>query len=420
MKTNLPLLRHCSGSVLLVGLAITGILVLSLLSYLSLVQTQHKSVARSQGWNASLALAEAGGEEALAQLNPGTILQVTNLLGGRGWNLNGSFYEPNVNPRSLLGGTYNVRYTADAPPKIYSTGFANIAAISATLKRTIEIITTNAPLFSVGIVARSNINMNGHNVHTDSYNSTQAAHSTTNGQYPSGQTSMIMSNGDIASVYGTVNVDTAVIYGRAGTGPSGSVSWNGSGYISGGTFNDFNMDFPDVQVPFTSGATPTKTGNNWDLTTGNYYVNGNFSLDNNDVLRVSAKAVLYVTGNFSMHSTASIQMTSPTAGLILVVGGANTSFSEVNITGTTANFQYYGLPGNTSISMGSNDRLVGTIYAPNANFTASGGGSDNFDLEGAIVVKTVTMSGHFNLHYDENLRAGTPARGYVAISWKEL
>ena len=57
------------GSVLLVTLFMACLLGTFLFSYLYLVLNQRALVSRSQGWNASMGMAEAGIEEALAQLN---------------------------------------------------------------------------------------------------------------------------------------------------------------------------------------------------------------------------------------------------------------------------------------------------------------------------------------------------------------
>ena len=37
-----------------------------------------------------------------------------------------------------------------------------------------------------------------------------------------------------------------------------------------------------------------------------------------------------------------------------------------------------------------------------------GGGSGNQDVIGSIVAKSISINGHFNLHYDESLRTNGP------------
>src|SRR5688572_5192407 len=61
------------GSVLAITLMICVFLGFIVGSYLYLIQTQRRSVARSQQWNHSLVVAEAGVEEAMAMLNSGVI-----------------------------------------------------------------------------------------------------------------------------------------------------------------------------------------------------------------------------------------------------------------------------------------------------------------------------------------------------------
>ena len=48
-----------------------------------------------------------------------------------------------------------------------------------------------------------------------------------------------------------------------------------------------------------------------------------------------------------------------------------------------------------------------------------GGGSDAVDFCGACIVKSVSMNGHMNFHYDEALGAIGPTV-YKAMSWREL
>src|SRR5262252_228594 len=61
--------KHQSGSVLVVTLFLAGILGLTLGYYLWLIRAQNILVARAEAWNSALALAEAGVEEGLAQVN---------------------------------------------------------------------------------------------------------------------------------------------------------------------------------------------------------------------------------------------------------------------------------------------------------------------------------------------------------------
>ena len=90
IKSRLNQHRNTQGSVLLIAMGITFTLGLSLAGYLTLARWQHVSVVRSQAWNGAMAMAEAGVEEAMAQLNPSALI-FTNLnpidRGANGWKL---------------------------------------------------------------------------------------------------------------------------------------------------------------------------------------------------------------------------------------------------------------------------------------------------------------------------------------------
>jgi hypothetical protein len=64
--------------------------------------------------------------------------------------------------------------------------------------------------------------------------------------------------------------------------------------------------------------------------------------------------------------------------------------------------------------------FVGTIYAPQAEFKMSGGGSTTFNLIGSAVAKTVTLNGKYQVHYDESLNQFAAGAHYYVSSWQEV
>jgi choice-of-anchor A domain-containing protein len=135
-----------------------------------------------------------------------------------------------------------------------------------------------------------------------------------------------------------------------------------------------------------------------------------------------ARVRLYVTSNFGPSVIRVAGSGSGAGNLQIYMGGSSFTVSSQTMVdgGNAANLAYWGLPGNTSITFNGNASFVGTIYAPEADFTLGGGGSSTYDFCGSCVVKSITMNGHFSFHYDENLWRAGPARGYVATSWREL
>jgi hypothetical protein len=240
--------------------------------------------------------------------------------------------------------------------------------------------------------------------------------------------------GDVASVGGLVDVANANVNGKVRTGPSGSYSvgpngfagdlnWTGPGIEPGWYANDFNADFKDVTVPdelINSGLTPAPSGTNLYYLNGfDYKLNGDLVMRAKDTMIVTGNARLYVTGNVNMQGQSSIWIADG-ATLQIYVGGASASFIQVNTAGNANSFFYFGLPTNTSVSWGGNATYVGTVYAPEAAFTCGGGGSTVYDYQGACVVKSVNLNGHFNFHYDESLKRRGPMAGFQMKSWREL
>src|SRR5579859_962085 len=214
-----------NGSVLLVTLFMVGLLGFFLFSYLYLVRTQRVLVARSQAWNATLPIAEAGVEEALAQLNPGAPHPIVD-RSANGWGSPvAGFYGP-VSRTLTNGVSYSVVYSSDPAPTIYSTGYVSIPSISANLSRVVCVTTTNSALFMVGMATKLNIDLKGNNITTDSFDSTNPSLST-NGRYDS---SKVSTNGDIASVAGLVNVGSADVYGSLLLGPTATDSIKNNGF----------------------------------------------------------------------------------------------------------------------------------------------------------------------------------------------
>jgi hypothetical protein len=439
MTIRLNKARLAQGSVLMISITITLLLGLGLASYLALMRHQHVSGIRSQAWNAAMAMAEAGVEESLAQLNPAALLFTTNIdRGANGWSLeaDGMYRPPRriITSGSVTNGYYDVAITADPLPVIYATGYVTIPALSTTIARSIRVTTATTTVFRGSLAARINIDLKGNGVSTDSFDSMDPLHST-NGLY---YAPWHKAAGDVATTDGIINVQNADVRGTLYTGPSGSYTIGSQGsvgdlaWVDGGTNglqpghykNDFNLDFPPVLPPFETaippmGGTVSGTNYTWVLGNGNYMSLGEAKFNTGDTILVNGNAILYVTGDFLMGGSSSIVI-APGANLQLYVSGANTAIGTLNNAGNCSNFTYFGLPGNTSVSLGGNDIFLGSIYAPSADLTMSGGGNNTLDYQGACAVKTIGMNGHFNFHFDENLKKTGPVRGYQISSWTEI
>jgi hypothetical protein len=411
-------------------MVLTFIIGFVLASYLYLIRYQNVSVVRAQTWNLALPVAEAGIEEALAHIHqngPGSAGPGSpGNLRADNWTLGANGY---VKQSNLSSNEYYVVTISTAmPPTITSRGYALMPGSSTYISRAVQITTTNAPLFSTALAARFGITMNGNGngVAADSFNSADP-NLNNNGQY---DPSKVSTNGDVASVYGTVDLGNHTIEGDLFLGPT--AKFNGStGQVSGTVYSDFNIDFPDVVLPASAStwAIPGAANQNVKINDGTTYAYAFFTSDD---YVISTSGSIYVGTNAHVRLNVTANNFSPnclrvagvgvTAGqLTIYMSGASSSIGgtpKVD-SGNAANFIYYGLPSNTSITYGGNSSFVGVIYAPEADLTLNGGGND-VGLVGASTTKTVRISGDYDFHYDENLRNVGPSRGYLMASWVEL
>jgi hypothetical protein len=155
-------------------------------------------------------------------------------------------------------------------------------------------------------------------------------------------------------------------------------------------------------------------------TPGGYYEMSYLSLSGQDQVLVTGDAVLWITGQINMHGQSQI-IILPGASLTIYAGGDMNLAGQgiINYNNNALDLTIFGLDGCTDISFGGNASFTGTVYAPNADFSAGGGGNDNFDVVGAITAKTIEMNGNFNFHYDSNLRDAGRVGAYVMRGWFE-
>lgn len=90
-----------------------------------------------------------------------------------------------------------------------------------------------------------------------------------------------------------------------------------------------------------------------------------------------------------------------------------------NDTGLAYNVGLWCMPAVTAVSLSGEGQFTGTMYAPSAAMTVSGGGSSGIDFVGAVVGRTFTGSGKYKFHYDEDLQ-NRGMRNLVIASWSEM
>ena len=222
---------------------------------------------------------------------------------------------------------------------------------------------------------------------------------------------------------GTVssNRPTASTYPRGTTYPVSTNVTASTTKTRGVTSTVYTTNFTYTQFAFNTNSLSTNTTTTpYDhiLDTGDYYLSG---IANGEQMLVRGNARLWVAGSIAMQGSS--QITIANTGTLQVWVGGEVDIKGngvVNSTSDATHLALYGLPTCTSISLGGNAAWTGTIYAPQADFKSGGGGSDNYDVVGAVIVNTVSMNGHFEFHYDENLGRNGPSGTFVISSWVEL
>jgi Tfp pilus assembly protein PilX len=414
--------RQQDGSVLMITLLTAVIIGISLAGYLSLIEAQNNSVARSQTWNSAIPAAEAGIEEALSHLS----VVGTNSRAANGWTQSGSEY---VMARNIGDARFETAISSSLNnPTITSTGYVKVPFKVTELTRVVQVTTTNLPMFIRGLVAKGNVTLVGANVVVDSFDS---------GGSTNWSASIRKDNGDIASNDGNVSVGNVSVYGHVATGPTGTASTgpNGkvgtishvdglltSGIEDGHYSNDMNVSFPNVVIPSALQSGTPLSSTTTDITADGDYVmtgiSGSLNIRSNTTVRLLVNGTIKLAGNDEITL-------EPGATLTLYMNGSSASFGgRSTANGTTnsnaINFMYYGTTNNTSLSISGNGEFKGMVYAPQADLSMNGSGVNTVDFSGAAIVNTATMNGNFNFHYDENLGKNGPRTTYVVDDWNEL
>jgi hypothetical protein len=450
---------------------------LMLAAYLKLVSVQNQLTARSQVWNRSVPVLEAGIEEAIAHLNkngsPDAAGTWNPQMTADGWTLDadGGWHKQNV----IDGDVYFVKIApwpiVTIPtnfPSISSTGYVRqseafawnrsmgpfVADLLDTLvrqgrysSRVVQATTTNLPTFTRGLVTKHVIDLNGRNVMTDSYDSSIPAYNT-NGRYDASKS---RDHGDIGSndtIINSVNVGNATIKGNVSTGPLGTVAIGSGGVVGDAAYvadssnqgtiqtghvrDDMNVEFPNVPMPTNSASwlpmPPPYPGGyvvdgvsyKYLLTTGDYYV----SPTDGDITSKS----YYIQGNVRIRVDSGINLT----GTDVIQIGTNSTLkifancADVNVGGNgiinpglAQNFYLFGTSVCKDITLGGNSQFTGVIYAPNADFNMNGSGSGVQDFAGAAMVNSAKFNGNYRFHFDEALPKFGLWHGFVLTSWNE-
>lgn len=433
-----------TGSVLLSAAMTAGVLAILIAGVLTYLSNEYNLNYRSHRWNQAFHLAEAAVETGIAEYNYQYYQGSNGFQSSRGWtSLGGGSYSKTVaNLTDTSGNNVGIVSVKASNINTNNPTFQGVGTVTSAnysgqdIARAVQVSLAPSPMFPLGLMSLTTIDLNGNNAYTDSFDSSDTNKST-NGRYD--QTKK-QPNGNIGTddtIVNSVSIGNANVYGKVQTGAGGTVTMGPNGSI-GPSFNnpatsvpqaqaagwiqtDFDVSIPDVTLP--SGLSTATLKGTIDTTAtlgGGDYQATSISLSGNETLTITGNVRIYISGDTSLSGNASITI-APGASLQVYAAGSMSLAGNgvVNSTGNATSLELYGLPTSTSWNITGNGQLIGIAYAPEAALSISGGGSSG-GVSGAFVAKSITLTGHTKFHYDESLKKTGPIVGYLAASWQEL
>jgi hypothetical protein len=411
---KLPLKKCEEGSSLFAVMIICLVVGLILSGYLVLSSNRFQMTVRSSDWNSAIPVLEAGVEEALTHMT-----RDTNAPTANNWtNTTIAGTQVYAKKRSFSDGSYFYVYIKDYAsnnPTVYSQGFIRSPYhTNQYISRLVKVGVTNPPtVFTHALSVSGSVSIAGSPV-VDGYDSRLGNYNTTSNRNAIGGIATDSKSTPAVSLSG------AHVYGPVSTGPGGTVTggtvgdvaWNSSssGIQPGWTNNTMNVSFPSNSPPAgTPYLAPSSPYTN--VTSGTYQLS---SYTSSGDMTINGNVVLYIPGDFSLKGSDTI--TIKPGGSLKIISGGSVSIAGsgvLNGTGLPANFSIVGLNSCTSISYTGSAQFIGTVNAPQADFSIRG----TTDVYGAVIAKTASMNGNTALHYDISLAFQD---GYLVNSWQEL
>ena len=425
------------GTVLIVTLLVLSLLALGAGSYLSLNLNTSRQARQSYRQNASFHLAEAGAEEAVWSLNrataqagdawtdwtrsgPAAWRKFTGFDFGGDTRGSVKVYVSNASPAG------NDKPSAVAQAVVEASGYPPST-------RMIEITLGRRSYFASGIVAKEALRFAGLNTLVDSWDSDPDANPATPPvPYDEAVRSDRGSIATMAVVNNAMLVNQATVWGYVATGGAApEVGVNGS--IRGKdtpegmqidparVTTDFSADLPLLTAPLDGtpllsvGETLGTEGQATKWRCPGITLRSEQTLtilgDVTLVLTTSVGSALDVTGNAAIILAENSSLTVYVEGDLKIAGkgiaNPNTQPRTCRIFGTGAA---------QAIQVAGNGDLKTVIYAPNAEVSLNGNGN----IMGAVVGRSVTITGNARFHYDESLARGGEDTPFGVTRWREL
>jgi hypothetical protein len=306
------------------------------------------------------------------------------------------------------------------------------------IEKTIKIILSKNGVLPKGVVAKIGINWNGHPL-ADSFLSNMPAGTPPFATWVAGTA---RANTTLASLAGTIDLSSGTVAGNIMTGPGVTVT-DAHASVTGSKIGNFSYDFRMPTYPTNTGATGyhnlgtslpatlPRAGDPLSPTDNTYYYFVRNTTIGNTTITPGAKVVI-VASNTDMGPGFKVPASDPATGTnvvgsckiymdgpITLSGSDNINLISSPQTSWAGALEIYTTT-TSDLRFSGNAKFVGCIFAPNAEIRGNGGGSDQQDLIGSFVAKSVTSNGHMNFHFDEALGTTTSTKAWGLALWKEL
>lgn len=413
------------GSALLTALIFAFIVSSLMGSYLYLSSTEYRISTRSYLLGASFNLAEGGLDRGLYVLNSGDTSGW-----GSGSDADGKPYLSRRFGSYDMGGSIDgyIRVVIVDPkgtaPEIFSEGEAKGHAAGSVYKQLRVAVSSGFYPFMNGFNSKSGIVLKGNNVIFDSYDSRV-------GNYGLGNINSEITVATPSVESDAIDIGNADVYGYVATGaaqpdvgPKGSITnYAKSGKVDKGRITtDFYAEFPNVSQPVLS--LPSTTIPSSGVITGGDYDLSSWSMSGNNTLTISGDTRIVVDGDISISGKSGVIIASTASVEIYVAGDVDISGNGIlNSSQVPSQLLVFGTnttEGAHSMKIAGNGYLSSAVYAPNADVTLNGGGS-NGRVFGAITSYDAKLTGNSHFSYDEALEAyNLGGAGYKVDEWVEL
>lgn len=440
------------GSALMLAVILSAVIAVITASYLRMATNESKFSYTAFLRNGALNLAEAGAEEAIWALNNDDFSGWTTDASGLFVYKKAQGFDYDQAKSTTI---QMIIVDPSGDPLVLSRGIIELPG-GREMDKIIRIELIPRQVAPNGLTAKDSITFSGGNVGFDAYDSkstsiirsiedqgTVATTSILNDAVNVSNSSVM---GGVATGGGTVDMGpNARVFDEGDVNDYGSPALIPNGYVNPDLVtNDFRADFPVMEAP-SGGSYQGTINSNTTLNSGVYVVD-KIQL-NNKQLTINGDVTLVVKGDVSVGgNSGAININQATGSLKMYVAGdmAVAGNGIVNVAGlytpTPAgqfgvspalggaypkpmNLMIFGTApasSNQSLSYSGNAALAGVIYAPDAAVALNGGGNGG-ELLGAIVAKTIKVTGGYQFHYDVQLKnLFFEEDSYRMESWNEL